>query len=49
MTNVTIKRESLDVVTVICANREHRILLTELQRAGALASPGPALIEALVE
>jgi acetolactate synthase-1/2/3 large subunit len=89
-------RESLDIVTVIAANREYRILLTELQRAGvnqpgpkaqdladltrpaigwcdiakgfgipaetadsadalvaalgrALASPGPALIEALVE
>jgi acetolactate synthase-1/2/3 large subunit len=33
-------RESLDVVTVICANRSYRILQVELARAG-VAEPGP--------
>jgi len=33
-------REGLDVTTVICANREYRILRVELGRA-AIARPGP--------
>jgi len=33
-------RESLDVVTLICANRSYRILQIELARAG-IAEPGP--------
>jgi len=33
-------RESLDVTTLICANREYRILRIELDRAG-LREPGP--------
>lgn len=33
-------RESLDVTTVICANRSYRILQVELARAG-IAEPGP--------
>jgi acetolactate synthase-1/2/3 large subunit len=36
----TFARESLDVVTVICANRAYRILQAELGRAG-IAEPGP--------
>ena len=34
-------REELDVTTVICANREYRILRVELARAD-IASPGPS-------
>lgn len=34
-------REGLNVVTVVCANREYRILRLELGRAG-IAEPGPA-------
>ena len=34
-------RESLDVVTLICANRSYRILQIEMARAG-IAEPGPA-------
>ena len=33
-------REGLDVTTVVCANREYRILRVELGRAD-IASPGP--------
>jgi acetolactate synthase-1/2/3 large subunit len=33
-------RESLDVVTLVCANRRYRILQVELARAG-VAEPGP--------
>jgi acetolactate synthase-1/2/3 large subunit len=33
-------RESLDVVTLLCANRRYRILQLELARAG-IAEPGP--------
>jgi acetolactate synthase-1/2/3 large subunit len=33
-------RESLDVTTLICANREYRILRIELSRAG-ISEPGP--------
>jgi len=36
-------RESLDVTTVICANRKYRILQVELARAG-VAEPGPKAI-----
>jgi len=36
----TMARESLDVVTIICANRAYRILQVELGRAG-IAEPGP--------
>jgi acetolactate synthase-1/2/3 large subunit len=36
----TMARESLDVITVICANRRYRILQFELVRAG-IAEPGP--------
>src|SRR5690606_38917847 len=36
----TMARESLDVVTVVCANRAYRILQVELARAG-VAEPGP--------
>jgi acetolactate synthase-1/2/3 large subunit len=34
-------RESLDVTTIICANRSYRILQIELMRAG-IGEPGPA-------
>jgi acetolactate synthase-1/2/3 large subunit len=34
-------RESLDVTTIICANRSYRILQIELMRAG-VGEPGPA-------
>jgi acetolactate synthase-1/2/3 large subunit len=34
-------RESLDVTTIVCANRAYRILQIELARAG-VAEPGPA-------
>jgi acetolactate synthase-1/2/3 large subunit len=40
-------RESLHVVTLICANRSYRILQLELARAG-IATPGP-LGRSLVE
>ncbi len=33
-------REGLDVTTLICANREYRILRIELSRAG-ISEPGP--------
>jgi acetolactate synthase-1/2/3 large subunit len=36
----TQKREELDVLTLICANRSYRILQVELARAG-IAEPGP--------
>jgi acetolactate synthase-1/2/3 large subunit len=34
-------RESLDVTTIVCANRAYRILQIELHRSG-VAEPGPA-------
>jgi len=37
-------RESLDVTTIICANRSYRILQIELMRAG-VGEPGPAARE----